>query len=214
MLDGPGKKLIEPTLDRVGDWLARHGASADAVTIAGFLLGTAAAACVAFGWFGAGLVLILSSRLCDGLDGAVARASGTTDFGGYLDIVLDFAFYGMIPFAFILHAPAENAATGGLLLLSFYVNGASFLAYAAIAERRGLTTDARGVKAFYFTTGLAEGGETLLVFVLACLWPDRFPVIATVFAAICFYTTIARMVLASRAFADIRPAARPDRDPR
>lgn len=200
MLDGPGKKIVEPALDRIGGWLARQGVTANAVTVAGFLLGLAAAGCLAGGWFVAGAVLILASRLCDGLDGAVARASETSDFGGYLDIVLDFAFYGMIPFAFIVHAPAENAVAGGLLLLSFYVNGASFLAYAAIAERHGLTSNARGVKAFHFTTGLAEAGETLLVFLLACLLPTWFPVIAMIFAAICFYTAAVRIVLASRTF--------------
>ena len=49
------------------------------------------------------------SRLFDGLDGAVARASTKTDRGGFLDIVLDFAFYGAIPLGFVLADPAGNA---------------------------------------------------------------------------------------------------------
>ena len=49
-----------------------------------------------------GLILIFIGRICDGLDGAVAKQTKQTDFGGFLDIVLDFAFYGMIPLAFAL----------------------------------------------------------------------------------------------------------------
>src|SRR4051812_8606907 len=97
MLDGAARRLIAPGLDRVGAALARRGVSADQVTVVGFLLGLAAAAAIAFSLYGAGLLLVLASRLCDGLDGAVARQTRMTDRGGFLDIVLDFGFYAAIP---------------------------------------------------------------------------------------------------------------------
>src|SRR5690606_20993822 len=122
----------------------------------GFLIGLMGGVAVIAGWFWVALALILLSRLADGLDGAVARLSRSTDFGGYLDIVLDFAFYGVIPFAFVLHDPASNGVAGGVLLFAFYANGASFLAFSAVAEKRRLVTDARGEECFFFTTGLAE----------------------------------------------------------
>lgn len=200
MLDGLAKRAIEPTLDRIGRFAATRGVSANAVTVAGFALGVAAALAIVTGYFGTALLLGIASRALDGLDGAVARATQPTDFGGYLDIVLDFAFYGLIPFAFVLYAPEENGVAGALLILSFYVNGASFLAYAAIAEKRALTSSARGVKSLYFTTGLAEASETVIVFALFCLFPAWFAPIAYVFAAICFYTALSRIVLAARMF--------------
>jgi phosphatidylglycerophosphate synthase len=200
MLDGLAKRAIEPTLDRIGRFAATRGVSANAVTVAGFALGVAAALAIVTGYFGTALLLGIASRALDGLDGAVARATQPTDFGGYLDIVLDFAFYGLIPFAFVLYAPQANGVGGALLILSFYVNGASFLAYAAIAEKRALTSSARGVKSLYFTTGLAEASETLIVFALFCLFPAWFAPIAYVFAAICFYTAFSRIVLAARMF--------------
>ena len=200
MLDGLAKRAIEPTLDRIGRFAATRGVSANAVTVAGFALGVAAALAIVTGYFGTALLLGIASRALDGLDGAVARATQPTDFGGYLDIVLDFAFYGLIPFAFVLYAPQANGVGGALLILSFYVNGASFLAYAAIAEKRALTSSARGVKSLYFTTGLAEASETLIVFALFCLFPAWFAPIAYVFAAICFYTALSRIVLAARMF--------------
>jgi hypothetical protein len=80
------------------------------------------------------------------------------------------------------------------------VNGASFLAMAAIAEKRGLSTDARGAKSFYFTTGLAEAGETFAVFVAFCLFPAWFALIAFAFAGLCFLTTAARILQARSLF--------------
>ena len=200
MLDGYLRARIDPWMDRAGRALARRGVGANAVTLAGFAIGVAAAVAIVCDAFALGLLLILASRLCDGLDGAVARATAKTDFGGFLDIVLDFAFYGLVPFAFILHDPYENGMAGGLLLLSFYINGASFLAFAVIAEKRGLSTKARGEKSLYFTTGLAEASETIAVFLAFCLFPHWFPEIAIGFALICVYTTLSRIMLARASF--------------
>jgi phosphatidylglycerophosphate synthase len=200
VLDGIARRLIGPGLDRLGGALARRGASADAVTLAGFALGVAAAGAIAAEAYAAGLVLILMSRLCDGLDGAVARHTAKTDRGGYLDIVLDFAFYGLIPLAFAVARPEANALAAATLIAAFYVNGASFLAYAAIAGRQGLTSEARGEKSLYFTTGLAEATETIALFCAFCLVPGAFAWLAYLFAALTLATTLARIALAWRTF--------------
>lgn len=200
MLDGWARTRIDPALDRMGRRLARAGIGANSVTIAAFLVGIAAFLAIAAGLHWLGLLLVLLSRLGDGLDGAVARHTRKTDFGGYLDIVLDFAFYGLVPLGFVLADPASNGLAGAVLLLSFYVNGASFLAYAVMAERRGLTSAARGEKSIFFTTGLAEASETLAFFVAFCLFPAWFPALALVFAALCFYTALSRVVIAWRSF--------------
>ena len=200
MLDGRMRAIIGPALDRTGRALAGAGIGADAVTLAGFGLALVSAFCIAQQWYWAGLAALLASRLADGLDGAVARATHKTDFGGFLDIVLDFAFYGAIPFGFVLADPGANAVAGAALLLAFYVNGASFLAFAVLAEKHGLETLARGEKSLFFTTGLAEATETILVFAAMCLWPSGFVWLAWVFAALTAYTALSRIVLAARTF--------------
>lgn len=200
MFDGMLKKRIDPALARIAARLDAAGVGANAVTSAGLALGLAAALAIALGLFALGLALILVSRLCDGLDGAIARRRGTTDLGGYLDIVFDYVFYGVIPLAFAIVDPARNALPAAVLLMSFYANGASFLAFAIMAEKRGLTSEARGGKSLYFTTGLAEASETLLVFVLACLAPSAFPILAYVFAGLCFVTFAGRVALSVRLF--------------
>jgi phosphatidylglycerophosphate synthase len=199
MLDGAIRARIDPLINRLAASVARTGASANTITVLGLALGLAAAVLIAFHAYLAGLAVLLISRLCDGLDGAVARITGKTDYGGFLDIVLDFAIYGAIPIGFVLADPSANAVPGAVLVFSFYVNGTSFLAFAIIAEKRKLSTDQRGEKSIFFTTGLAEATETIAVFVLACVFPDWFPVLAYGFAAICFYTALSRIIMTRRA---------------
>lgn len=200
MLDGWARRQLDPLLDAIAARLAGAGVAANTVTLASAAVGLAAAAAVAFGYLWLALALLVVSRLGDGLDGAIARRARPTDFGGYLDIVLDFLFYGAFPLGFVLLDPATNAVAGAVLILSFYVNGASFLAYATIAEKRRMESDARGKKSLFFTVGLAEATETILFFAAFCVFPAWFPVLAYFFAALTFYTAVSRVTLAWRTF--------------
>lgn len=200
MLDRFVRPWIDPPLDRLGAALARAGATPDGVTVLGLVLGLAAAGAVVTGSFLPALALILLSRLADGLDGAVARATRRTDYGGYLDITCDFAVYGAVPLAFVLYDPAQNGAAGAFLIATFYFNGATFLGYAILAEKRGLRTQSHGAKSLYFTGGLLEGTETILFFVLLCLLPAQFAPMAWVFGALCVLTGVSRLLLARQVF--------------
>jgi phosphatidylglycerophosphate synthase len=201
MLDGVMRRVIDPGLNAAGRRLAALGVGADGVTLAGLVAGLAAATVIAVAgpWWGA-LVLVLASRVLDGLDGAVARAKAKTDFGGYLDIVCDFAFYAAIPLAFVLRDPVANGLAGAFVLASFYINGATFLGYAVLAEKRGLQTRSRGDKSLYFTAGLLEGTETIAFFAALCLWPNLFAPMAFVFGGLCLVTAFVRVVIAARSF--------------
>jgi phosphatidylglycerophosphate synthase len=206
VLDGVMRRVIDPPLALLARPLARLRVSADALSLAGLLfgLGCAGAIAAAFpAWVA--VTLLALGRLADGLDGALARHAsqpvpGPTDFGGYIDIVFDFIFYGAVPLAFAVRDQSGNGIAAAVLLFSFYVNGASFLAFATLAAKRGLTTRARGEKSLYFTAGLAEGTETIAVFVVMCLWPRLFPPLAWGFACVCFVTAAGRVLLARRTF--------------
>ncbi len=202
MLDARMRKVIDPVLNRIGRGLAEAGIGANAVTLIGLGFGVLAAVMIAMGLFALALIPLAFSRIADGLDGAIARASRKTDFGGYLDIVCDFFFYGAVPMGFVWADPAGNGAAGAFLLASFYSNGASFLGFAILAEKREMKTDARGVKSLYYTGGILEGTETIAFFVLLCLLPAWFSPMAWVFGALCFATAASRMVLAARVFPD------------
>jgi phosphatidylglycerophosphate synthase len=199
MLDGVFRRVIDPPLDAIGRRLADAGVSANAMTLGGFVLGMAAVPLLAVGAYGWALLAILANRLADGLDGAIARRTGPSDLGGYLDIVCDFIFYGAVVFGFILATP-ENRLPGAFLMLSFIGTGSSFLAFAALAQRHGLETSAQGSKSLYYLGGLTEGGETIALFALCCLFPGAFGAFAWIFGGACWLTTLTRVLAAWRAF--------------
>jgi phosphatidylglycerophosphate synthase len=194
MLDRAAIALLKPGLQSIARVLVRAGIGADPITLTGFGLGLAAAGCIALQQPLAGLVLLLASRLMDGLDGAVARLTQPTDRGAFLDISLDFLFYASIPLAFALADPAANALPAAVLLAAFIGTGSSFLAFAVLAERRGLKSEDYPQKGLYYLGGLTEATETLLCFVLMCLWPQHFGAWAYGFAALCVLTITTRLV--------------------
>lgn len=199
MLDARIRPLIDPPLNRAGRLIARWGISANMLTFAGLALGLGGAVAIAFGELWLGLAFIIANRLADGLDGAVARATAPTDLGGYFDIVGDFAFYVSIPLAFGFMAPA-NTMPALALVASFVLTGVSFLAFAVIAAKRGEETQAHGRKSFFYSTGLAEGAETIAVFIAMCLFPNWFGVIAYGYAALCVLTVFQRSAMAVAQF--------------
>ncbi|MGI9409384.1 MAG: CDP-alcohol phosphatidyltransferase family protein [Hyphomicrobiaceae bacterium] len=201
MFDARIRPLIDPPLNAAGRQLAAWGISANSITILGFILGMGGVVLIALGAPIAGLAVIIVSRIADGLDGAVARATTKTDIGGFLDIVLDFIFYGAVPLAFAILDPGQNALPAAVLLLSYFANGTTFLAYAIMAEKRSLETEAQGVKSLYYMSGLAEGGETILAIVLFCLFPAYFPVFAYGYAVLCYASATGRILLAWRTLA-------------
>ncbi len=213
MLDARIRRAIDPTLDRMGAALARLGLGANAVTVGGFLLGAGAWGALAAEAYGMALALILANRLADGLDGAVARQTGLTDLGGYLDIVLDFIFYAGVPFFFAVGRP-ETALPAAFLTFCFVGTGGSFLAFAALAAKRGLDTKARGRKSIYYLGGLTEGTETIGFFLAICLLPDHFALLAWAFGGLCWLTTACRIASAVEAFrSNDAPAASPPPTP-
>jgi phosphatidylglycerophosphate synthase len=200
MLDSFAQRLIEPVLSRLARRLVALKVTANQLTLAGFAIGLLAAALIAQGAYKAGLLLLLLSRLCDGLDGAVARQTQPTDRGGFLDITLDFIFYAAVVLAFALADPAANALAAAALLAGFMGTGSSFLAFAVIAAKRQMSRPMSIGKSFYFLGGLTEGTETLVFFVAMCLWPAQFALLAWVFAGLCAVTTAARLVSGYKAF--------------
>jgi phosphatidylglycerophosphate synthase len=194
MLDRVAIALLKPGLEGIARVLVRAGIGADALTLTGFVIGLGAAACIALQQPLAGLALLLSSRLMDGLDGAVARLTRPTDRGAFLDITLDFLFYASIPLAFAVADPAANALPAAVLLAAFMGTASSFLAFAVLAERRGLSSADYPQKGIYYLGGLTEATETLLCFVLMCLWPQHFAWWAYGFAALCSLTIATRLL--------------------
>lgn len=200
MFDRSVSQRIAPWIHRLAQNAARLGLTATQITLLGFLLGLVAAFLIAFEAYLAGAVAIFGSRLLDALDGAVARLTQSTDAGGFLDIALDFVFYASIPLAFAVSDPARNALPAAVLLAAFIGTGSSFLAFAVMAAKRGMSNLNTPNKSFYFLGGLTEATETLACFLAMCVWPGVFIELAYGFAALCAITTATRIWWGWKAF--------------
>ena len=191
MLDHRINKIIHPIMNGLANQIPCR-ISANTITLAGFAVGAMVIPLLWFKMYSTAMVLILVNRFLDGLDGAVARKCGTTNLGGYLDITCDFIFYSVVIMGFALAVPENNSLAAAFLIFSFIGTGSSFLAFAAAAEKQGISSDDHGHKAFYYLGGMTEGTETILFFVIICLYPEYFPLMAVVFGIICWITVLGR----------------------
>ena len=189
MLDQWTTNWVRPPLIKGARRLQEKGLTADQLTMTGFVMGMTAIPLLALQLYIPALLVIVLNRLIDGLDGALARLTKPSDAGGFLDITLDFIFYSGVVLGFAYANPEQNSLAACLLVFSFMGTGASFLAYAIMAEKHALSHQPPIKKSLHYLSGLAEGTETIIIFILFCLLPEHFPQLATGFALICLLST-------------------------
>lgn len=188
-------RVVAPAAERLARVLRTCGVSAVAVTTTGLAFGVAACLAAGLGLWWIALALWVSGRAFDGIDGPLARLVGATDLGGYLDFACDLVVYAGFVVAVSVAVPGARLACAALLA-AYYVNVGAWLSYSALAKRQALSGgDGRSLR---FVPGLAEGAETLLVYVLFCVLPEHAAVIAWAFAALVGLSALQRIVLAAR----------------
>ncbi len=175
--------------------------SPNAVTWLAFAAGLGSAAAALTGRHGPGLALWALNRILDGLDGTQARVHGRhSAFGAYLDIVLDFVVYAAIPAALAFHAGSPAALRAVVVLMvSFYVNAASWMYLAALLEQRQQGAAWRGeLTTVTMPRGLIAGTETVIAYSLFFLMPSRLPTLFTAMAGLVFVNVAMRLWWARR----------------
>jgi phosphatidylglycerophosphate synthase len=177
-------RLLQPLVERFLKEISPNQLSVLAV-----VPGILAAVAVLYGWYWVGLTLWLLNRTLDGIDGLAARVHGkTSDWGGYLDLLLDFAVYLLVPLAFVWAQPSpQNLWAFIFLLLSFQINTLSWTLLSAIVEKRQKTDSAR-LTTVEMPTGLIEGAETVIFFSLFFLLPGIVHLLFGIMGALVFYT--------------------------
>jgi phosphatidylglycerophosphate synthase len=197
MFDEPFRARFSPALRPFVPLLARSGVTPTHVTLIAFLLGIAAAACVARGWTIVGLGAWLTSRIGDALDGVLARETGrSTAFGGYLDITLDMAAYAAMAVAFAMLHPAAGVAWV-LVLAGYVLVITTTLALSDAAGTLGRQVSATD-RTFQFTAGFAEAGETNTMYILWVLFPAHIGWLVWLWVAMLFATAAQRTLLARK----------------
>ncbi len=201
MLDAKLRPLINPPLKKCAQHLVKLNLTANNLTTIGFIFALLTFAALAFQIYSFALIFILINRFIDGLDGAVAHITETTDLGGYFDIVSDFVFYSGTIFFFAVGRP-EVGLHAAFLIFTFMCTATTFLAYAIVAAKHGINHEEQGEKTFFYAKGLAEGTETIITFVLICLLPDYFVFFAYTYGLMCLATALGRVMQASVDFKD------------
>lgn len=190
-------RLLAPLARRAGPRVPPEG-----VTLVALVVGLAAALLAARGQHRAALGCWLLNRLLDGFDGALARVHGRqSDWGGYLDIMCDFLVYAAVPIGLAVAAGDQATTLAALALVaSCYVNAASWMYLAAVLERRGVGTEARGERTTVtMPAGLVAGTETVLFYAAFLLFPGRLRWLFGAMTALVAATVVQRLRWARRA---------------
>lgn len=199
MIDRRVRVFCSPILDVLGGRLARLGVRANPVTGTGWLVGVGTCVAVGYRMWPLALTGWLLNRFLDGLDGAIARRRGATEFGGYLDLMADFSIYSGFIVALAIARPEARLASV-VLLSTYYVSGVALLGGAALLDRRNVArSDERSVR---FLGGLAEGLETIVAYVLILLAPTLTVEVEWIFAAMVMVTAIQRLFYVHHALRD------------
>lgn len=206
MFDRQVRLVCTPVLDAASGQLARRGVRANALTLAGWVFGATACVAVGFKIWALALVAWLVNRVFDGLDGALARQRGATDFGGFLDIVADFSVYAGFVVALAVAVPGARVASA-VLLFTYYLSGTALLGGCALLDRRGVQrTDERSLR---FLGGIAEGLETVVAYTVIVVVPTFATEVEWVFAAMVLVTFVQRVFVVRGVLRDTAPVDRP-----
>lgn len=194
MIDAKLRQVLRGTFDGLAKSVDRPRISPDAITYLGLFVGLAGSYCAWVRFWNLALILWLLSRVADGIDGALARrrllAGGVkSPAGGYLDLMADFTVYGSFVIG-VAHGAGQSYLPFLFVLLAYYLNGASFLAFSSIGERQGIRVEDGRSLSFIF--GLAEATETIVVHSAWCLFPASSSKIAIPWAAVVFISALLR----------------------
>lgn len=174
----------------------RLGWTPDHVSALGAAIAFLAAGAVAGGYLWVALALWWVSRLADGTDGIYARATGQeSDFGSYLDILLDMAAYGAMVLGFAVAFPEFQSRWMAMLFLYVLCITSALALGMQEAKQDRPPRDDRGLR---LGAGLAEGGETGIAYTAFLLWPGGLAITTPIWVGVLAVTVIARTILAAR----------------
>ncbi|MAT95854.1 MAG: CDP-alcohol phosphatidyltransferase [Anaerolineaceae bacterium] len=168
-------------------------------SVLGLIVGVGAAIALWQQAYWLGFLLWFFNRVFDALDGAVARInSAQSDFGGYLDIIIDFVVYAAVPVGLAL-GRMDTAVTYSLifLLCTFYVNGASWMYLAAILEKR-THQHADRLTAVTMPAGLIGGTETIIFYTAFIFFPSVLAWLFGLMGLLVVVTILQRLLWAIR----------------
>ena len=189
MFDKRCRAGVERSLRPVGSGLKRAGITANQLTVLGLVISAASAVAIANGWLVAGAALLALSAVPDVLDGAVAKASGTSSpRGAFVDSVAD-----RVSDTLVLGGVGWYLASvdgGHAALLPLAVVGASNLVSYERARAESLGFSARG--------GLMERAERMMAVGVGLLFSAVLVPVLWLMLVLTLVTAVHRFVMVWR----------------
>ncbi|MDQ1401652.1 MAG: CDP-diacylglycerol---glycerol-3-phosphate 3-phosphatidyltransferase, partial [Acidimicrobiaceae bacterium] len=162
MFDGRFRSSVDKGVGPIGSALGRTGLSPDHLTALGLVMSVPAAVTIASGRLALGLVLLVASAIPDLLDGALAKASGTSSTrGAFFDSVAD-----RVTDAIIMGGVAwylQSSRHGHAGMLPFGILAVSTLISYERAKAESLGFTAKG--------GLMERAERIILLCVGLFLP-------------------------------------------
>ena len=199
MFDRSIQRLTQKPLSFVGKFLLKIF-KPNQITIIGFLFGIVMCFLVFIHSYFLAILFLFLNRLCDGLDGVMARQTSPSPLGAFLDIILDFIIYAAFVLVFSLQNEI-NLLTGVFLLFSYICTGTTFLTQAIIQPQLDYSQQDHDdvkdeiPKSFIYASGLIEGSETIFFMFICLILPKAFPILGFLFGMLCLITAIARVII-------------------
>ncbi|MEW6152467.1 MAG: CDP-alcohol phosphatidyltransferase family protein [Actinomycetota bacterium] len=189
MFDKRCRTGVERSLRPVGSGLGKVGITANQLTATGVVISVFAGLAVARGWLLVGMALLAASAIPDVLDGAVAKASGTSSpRGAFFDSVSD-----RVSDTFVLGGVAwylAGAESGHMAVLPLAVLGMSNLVSYERARAESLGFTARG--------GLMERAERMLLLGFGLAFGSLLVPVLWVMLALTAVTAVHRFLMVWR----------------
>ncbi len=190
------EKLLLPTAQKVSNYFTPNQ-----ISFIAFAFGILSCVLIIINHLYFALSFWLINRIIDGLDGTVARISKRqSDWGGYLDIMLDFIIYALIPISFALNLNLNNSIflPLSIMLASFYINSASWMYLSALIEKRSGPDLEKNLTSIPMPTGLIEGSETIFLYTLFFLFSNYLNLLFIIVSGLTLIGTFQRIIWAFR----------------
>ena len=196
MFDGNWRTAVDRGLTPIGVSLRRTGVTADMVTVTGIVMATAASVAIATGFLRVGFFLLILTGIPDALDGAVAKASGTSSLrGAFFDSVsdrlTDALLFGGIAWFLV------DTEQGHIMMLPVAVMSLAMLVSYQRAKAESLGYDAKG--------GLMERAERFIVLAFGLLFSELLVWTLWVMLVLTAVTAVQRFVKVWRQASEGRP---------
>ncbi len=209
MFDGNFREVADKVTGPIGQTLYRAGVSADVITVLGVGMAAACGAFIASGHFFTAAVFLALTGVPDALDGAVAKASGSSGpRGAFFDSVSDRLSDGLLFLGAAWYFAGTD--TPRLALLPFAVYLAASLVSYQRAKAESLGFDAKG--------GLMERAERFIVLGFGLVFSPLFTAVLWVMLALTVVTVATRFVKVWIQASEVTPQAkrahRPNRSAR